>query len=186
LRVPVHLVVKRSLDNDTVGAIAKGVMEARRELIGEYQAMSQITAPSTDKDANIPIHPGAKIYFEGEEKSFFDKYGDQLFYGTLILGSLTSALAAVWKFVAAGPTEPGGRPIDRLHALATRIRSANNEEELEAIEDELDAILREELDGLDSSQETAFNVMVARLDHLIHLRIARLGMAAQPRQAPAS
>jgi TRAP-type uncharacterized transport system substrate-binding protein len=185
LRVPVHLVAKSSLDNETVATIAKGIMESRRELIGEYHVMSQISAPSTDKDANIPIHPGAKIYFEGEEKSFFDKYGDQLFYSILILGSLTSALAAVWKFVAAGPTEPGGRPVDRLHDLAARVRSARSEDELKAIEDELDTILRDELDGLDGAQETAFNIALARLDRLIYLQLGRVGTTMQPSQTAA-
>ena len=30
------------------------------------------------KDAFIPLHPGAAVYFEGNEKNFFEKYGDAI------------------------------------------------------------------------------------------------------------
>jgi hypothetical protein len=39
-----------------------------------------------DKDAYIPIHPGAAAYFNGEQRTFFDKYGDLIFYGSILLG----------------------------------------------------------------------------------------------------
>jgi TRAP transporter TAXI family solute receptor len=185
LRVPVHLVAKSSLENDTVTALTKAVMELRRELITEFPLATHIAAPATDKDASIPIHPGAKSYFEGEEKTVFDKYGDQFFYGTLILGSLTSVVAAVWKFVIGGSQTPAGRLVDRLNDLTARIRSAKNDEELEAIEDEINAILRAELAGLES-QEAAINVAAARLERLIHLRTGKFGADAKPGEAPAT
>lgn len=173
LRVPVHLVANKGLDNETVAALAKAIMESRRDLISEFPLMNQISAPSSESDANIPIHPGAKQYFDGEEKTIFDKYGDQFFYGTLVLGSLTSVLAAAWRFMVGDPRLPGGRLIDRLNELAARIRSAQSEEELEAIEDEINTTLRSELEGLES-QEAALNVTAARLDHLINLRNGKL------------
>lgn len=185
LRVPVHLVAKRSLDNDTVAALAKGLMESRRELISESPLVTHIAASSSDKDATISIHPGAKTYFEGEEKSVFDKYGDQLFYGILVFGTLTSALAAVWKFILGGSPNPEGRLIDRLNELTARIRSAKSDEELEAIEDEINAILKAELDGLDS-KEAALNVAAARLERLIHQRSGRFGGGAKPGEAAAT
>src|SRR6476646_8268948 len=59
LRVPFFLVANSKVDNDAVTALTKGVMETRRELAPQYPILSQISAPSTDKDAQIPIHPGA-------------------------------------------------------------------------------------------------------------------------------
>jgi TRAP transporter TAXI family solute receptor len=184
LRVPVHLVARRGLDNDTVGALAKALMESRRELISEFPLVTQISAPSTEKDASIPIHPGAKTYFEGEEKTFFDKYGDQLFYGTLVLGTVSSALAAAWKFILGGSTAPGGSLVDRLNELTARIRSAKSDEELAAIEDEINAILQDELERLES-KEVALNVATARLERLIHLRHSKF-TGAEPGKAAAT
>ena len=178
LRVPVYLVAKKQLDNDTVNALARSIIESRREIAAEFPLANQISAPSTDKDANIPIHPGAKLFFDGEEKTLFDKYGDQLFYGTLVLGSMTSALAAVWKFLIADSKPPGRRLIDRANDMATRIRSAGSEAELEAAEDEVQGMLRVELEGMES-REATLNVIAARLERLIHLRSSKLGSAVK-------
>ena len=134
---------------------------------------NQIAGPDTDKDANIPVHPGAKLYFDGEEKTIFDKYGDQFFYATLVLGSITSALAAVWRFLVGDNRPPGGRLVDRVGEIAARIRSAHTEAELEAVEGEIDVLLRSEFDGLDSRQ-AALNLAAARLERLIRLQSDKL------------
>jgi TRAP-type uncharacterized transport system substrate-binding protein len=84
LRVPLYLVANKKLSNDVVGSLAKGIMAARRDLIGDNPLIAQITEPDTDKsdsdnDTYIPMHPGAAAYFSGNEQSLFDKYGDQFF-----------------------------------------------------------------------------------------------------------
>ena len=173
LRIPVHLVARKELDNDTVGALAKAIIESRRDLAGEFPLVSQITGPDTDSAANIPVHPGAKLFFEGEEKTIFDKYGDQFFYATLVLGSLTSALAAVWKFLVGDSQPPGRRLVDHVDEIAARIRTAHTEGELEDIESEIDVLLRSEFDGLDSRQ-ALLNLSAARLERLIRLQSDKL------------
>jgi TRAP-type uncharacterized transport system substrate-binding protein len=172
LRTPVYLVANKTLDNDTAAALAKAIIEMRRDLSGEFPLVNQIAAPDTDKDAAIPIHPGAKQYFDGDEKTIFDKYGDLLFYGMLIFGSIGSALAATWKFLTEDPKAPA-RLIDRADEMCARIRAARTEDELDALENEINAALRAEVASLDSS-EAALNVVAARLERLIQARSARL------------
>jgi TRAP transporter TAXI family solute receptor len=188
LRVPVHLVARKSLDNDTASALAKALMESRRELISEFPLVSQISAPGTDKDENIPIHPGAKAYFEGEEKSFFDKYGDQFFYGSILLGSLASLLAGIWNFVLGGSSKPGGQLVRRLNELTARIRAAKSEQELQAIDDEINTLLNSDLAALvqDNSQDAALNVATERLERLLHQQGDRLRAGFKPGEAPAA
>src|SRR5262245_27109905 len=103
-RVPLYLVANKKLSNDVVASLAKGIMGARRDLIGEYPFIAEISEPDTDKsdaenDTYIPMHPGAAGYFGGNEQSLFDKYGDQFFYGSMLLGTLTTLFAAAWKFM---------------------------------------------------------------------------------------
>src|SRR6476646_3865061 len=69
LRVPFYLVANSKVDNDAITTLTKGVMDTRRELVPQYPILAHISAPSTDKDAYIPIHPGAAHYFDGEQKS---------------------------------------------------------------------------------------------------------------------
>jgi hypothetical protein len=156
-----------------VTALTKAVMEVRRDLLGAHPLLGQIGAPSTDKDAFIPIHPGAATYFGGEEKSLFDKYGDQFFYGSMLLGSLTSILAAAWKFMGFGAAPQS--PVNPLYALADRIRHARTETELAAVEEEIDNILKVELakhaEGNSSAADTGLLALAAhRLEHLLNHR----------------
>ena len=108
----------------------------------------------------------------------FDRHGDQIFYGMLMMGSLTSLLAGAWKFMLGKPNAPGGAPLDRLHGLTMRIREANSESELELIEDEINKILRDELSRIarDESEASALGVAVTRLEHLINQRGKHLGI----------
>lgn len=179
LRVPVYLVAKEKLDDDTATQLTQAIMEARSNMIGEYPVLAQIAAPSTEKDAPIPIHPGAAAYFSGDIKTIFDKYGDTFFYASILLGMLSSAAAAFWKFMM--PVPEGSRPQERLHSISTRIRDARSEAELEQIEDEIDDILRNEFsrEKRDDADVGALQVALSRLEYLINKRRRLLEVQAQ-------
>lgn len=178
LRVPNYLVARKDLGNDVISDLTKAIMDGRAAMVSEYPALAQIAAPSTEKDAAIQIHPGAAAYFNGDIPSVFDKYGDQLFYATLLLGTVSSAIAATWKFMVSSG-ETGGRSPERLYAMTSRIRNAPDEDELERIEDEIDDIIRKELaktgDGeIDSG---ALTIALSRLEYLIGQRRRALAQA---------
>jgi hypothetical protein len=113
-----------------VTALTKPIMDARRDLLGEFPLLAQLAAPSTDKDAFIPVHAGAAAYYDGTQQDFFDKYSNTLYYGPMLLGGLASALVAVWKFLGFDAGGWAGSPLDPMYSLAGRIRSARNEEDL--------------------------------------------------------
>jgi TRAP-type uncharacterized transport system substrate-binding protein len=170
LRVPVYLIAKEKLDDDTATQLTQAIMDTRSNMLGEYPILAQISAPSTEKDAPIPIHPGASAYFSGEVKTIFDKYGDQFFYASMLLGMLSSMAAAFWKFMM--PAPDGGRPPERLHKITGRIRDAVSAAELDQIEDEIDEILssefsRERRDDVDAG---ALQIALNRLEYLINQR----------------
>ena len=102
LRVPFYLLAKKTLSEDVVGSLTKAIMETRRDLLGEYPVLKQSVRngdQDDDKDASIPVHPGAAAYFDGTQKTLIDKYGDQLRYGSMVFGSLASIFAAAWKYM---------------------------------------------------------------------------------------
>src|SRR5262245_1352947 len=151
LRVPFYLVAKKTLSDEVVGSLTKSIMETRRDLIGEYPVLKQISAPSTDKDDDdkdtfIPIHPGAAAYFDGTQKTFLDKYGDQLTYVSMILGSLASIFAAAWKFMTKKEEGPESLPLMRLYAFKDQLCKAGSESELAETEQRIDEIFKGELE----------------------------------------
>ena len=187
-RVPVYLVANKKLSDDVVGALTKAIMEARRDLLGEYPLLAQVSQPDTDKtdadaDTYIPVHPGATAYFGGDQKSFFDKYGDQIFYGSMALGGVTSIFAALWRFMTKREEKPESRPLLRLYALADQINAAASDANLAEAERRIDEILKEELERYtrgqaDPAEAAALSLATHRLEHLIVQRRERLASKA--------
>jgi TRAP-type uncharacterized transport system substrate-binding protein len=187
LRLPYYLLAREALADERVAELATAMLEARRDLMADYPLIGQLSTPSVAKDADIPVHPGARAYFEGEQKSFFDRYGDQLFYGTLLLGMLGSLLAGAWRYFGFGEAEAS--PLEALYSLGERVRAAGDERELAAIEDELDALLREELTGISrgetgTAEAAALTLVVQRLEAALERRRAALGAGGQGATAP--
>ena len=183
LRVPFFLVANKKLNNDVVADLTRAIMNARRELIAEFPCSRKSPSPSTDKDAYIPIHPGAAEYYGDNQQSFLDKYSNELYYGPMAIGALASGLIAAWKFLGLGGSGQGGTPLDALYALAGRIRNSKSESELVEIEDEIDNILKTELakaaKGNNAAAEPGILSLAAhRLEYLIQYRRTMLAAAA--------
>jgi TRAP transporter TAXI family solute receptor len=179
LRVPLYLVANKRIDADQVTDLTRAIMDARRELRDQYPFLAQISAPSTDKDAYIPIHPGAAAFFEDSQKTFFDKYGDELYYIPMLLGVLASVATAAWKFVRFDSSGRLEHPMNSLFSLAGPIRDARSEADLNAIEDKIDEILKTELarhakGERQVTDSAALSLAAQRLEHLIQNRRTRL------------
>jgi TRAP-type uncharacterized transport system substrate-binding protein len=179
LRVSFYVVARKKLDNDLVADLTQALMNARRDLLGELPILAQVTAPDTDADAYLPVHPGAAAYYNSTQQSFLDKWGNAIFLTPMILGGLVSVLAAAWKFVRAGGPPTKEAALDTLYALGRRIRTTEKESELCDIEREIDRVLQSQRIRAMSGDEnaldvTTLNVAAHRLENLIHDRRAIL------------
>jgi TRAP-type uncharacterized transport system substrate-binding protein len=181
LRVSFYLVAKKKLDNDLVTDLTQALMNARRDLLGELPILAQVTAPDTDPDAYLPVHPGAAAYYNGTQQSFLDKWGNAIFLTPMILGGLASVLAAAWKFLRAAEPRNGEQALDSLYALGRRIRTTEAEADLSEIEREIDWVLQAQRVKATAGDEnaldvTTLNVAAHRLQSLIHDRRTLLAM----------
>jgi hypothetical protein len=160
-------------------------MSARRDLLREQPIFAQITAPSTDQDAYLPLHPGAAAVYNATTQSFMDEYGNWIYLTPMLLGGVATMLAAAWKFLGNGnPAKPEGT-LDSLYALARRIRKVDSEVELSDIEEEIDGLLKAERAKSAGGDESAvddatLNVAAHRLESLIHERRGLLAKSVAP------
>jgi TRAP-type uncharacterized transport system substrate-binding protein len=178
LRTSLYLVAHKKLSADLITTLTQTIMRVRRELLVEQPIFAQITAPSTDQDAYLPLHPGAAAVYNATTQSFMDEYGNWIYLTPMILGGAATLFAAAWKFLRLGSQAPEG-PLDSLYALARRIRKVDSEPELSEIEEEIDSILKAErvksAGGDESAVDDAtLNVAAHRLEGLIHDRRAML------------
>src|SRR3979409_2612251 len=183
LRASLYLVASKKLGSDCSASLTQTIMSVRRDLLGEQPIFAQITAPSTDADAYLPLHPGAAAFYNGTQQSFMDEYGNWIYLPPMALGGAATVLAAAWKFLGLG--EPATRlgPLDSLYALGRRIRKVGTEAELSDIEEEIDDILKAQRTKSAAGDESAvddatLNVAAHRLESLIHDR--RTMLAKKP------
>jgi TRAP-type uncharacterized transport system substrate-binding protein len=179
LRTSLYLVARKSLSADVATSLTQSILKVRRELLRENPLFAQITAPSTDADAYLPVHPGALAVYNGTTQSFMDEYSNYIYLGPMILGGIASVLAAAWKFLGIGQPQFREGPLDTLYGLARRIRKVNSDSELSGIEEEIDNILKTERLKAEAGDENAvdaatLNVVAHRLENLIHDRRAML------------
>jgi TRAP-type uncharacterized transport system substrate-binding protein len=188
LRTSLYLVAQKKLGTDLVTRLTQAIMRVRRDLLREQPIFAQITAPSTDQDAYLPLHPGAAAVYNSTTQSFMDEYGNWIYLTPMVLGGAATVLATAWKFLGLGNRATQG-PLDSLYALARRIRHVDTEAELSDIEEEIDAILKAERAKSAAGDESAvdavtLNVAAHRLESLIHDRRALL--AKRPAVASAA
>ena len=187
LRTSLYLVARKSLDSDAATSLAQSIMKVRRELLRENPLFAQITAPSLEADAYLPVHPGAAAFYNGTQQSFIDEYSNYIYLAPMFLGGLASLLAAAWKFLGVAKPSIHAGPLDTLYGFSRQIRAARSETELSVIEEEIDDILRDERLKAENSDEdgvdaATLNVIAHRLENLIHDRRAML--AKNPAAAP--
>jgi TRAP-type uncharacterized transport system substrate-binding protein len=189
LRASLYLVASKRLSSDLIASLTQTIMSVRRDLLGEQPIFAQITAPSTDADAYLPLHPGAAAFYNGTQQSFMDEYGNWIYLTPMVLGGIATVLAAAWKFLGIGNRPASEGPLDSLYALGRRIRNVGTEAELLDIEEEIDNILKAQRAKSASGDESAvddatLNVAAHRLESLIHDRRAML--AKRPAVASAA
>src|SRR6266850_484364 len=121
LRASLYLVASKKLGSDLIATLTQTIMSVRRDLLGEQPIFAQITAPSTDADAYLPLHPGAAAFYNGTQQSFMDEYGNWIYLTPMALGGAATVFAAAWKFLRIGERASPEGPLDSLYALGRRI-----------------------------------------------------------------
>ena len=125
------LVARKSVNDSMVGALAKIIYTSRQALAAAVPGDIKIEAPSTDKDADVAVHPGALAYLSDNQQSFFDKYGDDIFYGMLIFPVFGSAIAGLAGYLR---HETRTRRLRLLQRVLDLVRKAHAAQTLEAID----------------------------------------------------
>jgi TRAP transporter TAXI family solute receptor len=137
-----YLVAASGLSEQTVGELAKLLLSVRSSVAAAFPAANQIKAADTDKDSAVTVHPGAAAYFDGEQKTFLERYSDFVYLGVMFASILASAAAAVAGYGRTSERNGEHRALVRnaLDVMA-RARAAENVAQLEQLQHENDDLL---------------------------------------------
>ena len=136
-----YLVARKSDSDSVIATLAKTIYSSRQALAAAVPGEIKIEAPSTDKDADAVVHPGALAYLNDSQQSFFDKYGDAIFYGILIFPVFGSALAGMASYLRRDNRTRRLQFLQRVLDLVRKAHAAQNLEALEQLQVEADNLV---------------------------------------------
>jgi TRAP-type uncharacterized transport system substrate-binding protein len=141
-------VAQSKMSTTTAGELARAIYENKAALALQDGFASKIEPASTDKDAFINAHQGAAEYINDATKSFMDRYSDMLYLGAGVLSVIGSIFAAIYTKVTRIAPEKASELATAILVIGEKIEHARSLGALEALQDELEAVLRGAIVGL--------------------------------------
>ena len=155
----------------------------RQQLARELPNAPKIEKPDTDKDAALPAHEGAAAYFDGNERTFLERYTDYIWGIILVLSGLGSVGAWLKHYWSRDEREAYETHRDDLLDLITKAREAESTEALSAMQSRADEVLREALDcyedgAIEDGDLSAIGLALEQLHRAVTDRRIALGTEA--------
>jgi TRAP-type uncharacterized transport system substrate-binding protein len=175
-----HLIVARkALSETTVAAFFRQLFAVRQVVARQVPGAARITKPDTEKDAELPVHRGAAAVIDGTERTFLDRYGDYFWFVLLLLSGIGSAGAWLRHYLNRDEREESTGHRNRILAMVSRARTAESNQELLAMQREVDAIIGEALecyddDAIEEEELAAFGLVLELFNHATVERRAAL------------
>lgn len=182
-----HIVARKAVSETTIAAFTRQLFAVRQQLVTEFPLAAKIETPDTDKDAAIPVHPGAAAFVDGEEKTFLDKYSDYIWWSLMALSAMGSIGAWFAGYLKKDERNSNSHLRERLFDMIAAARNSEATEELDRMQAEADEILRDTLrcfdhGAIEESALTAFNIVLDQFHAAVADRKAVL--FSQPQSPP--
>jgi TRAP-type uncharacterized transport system substrate-binding protein len=142
------LVAQSRMSTVTAEDLARTIYENKAELALDDGFASRIEPADVDKDAFIVAHPGAAEYINDDTKSFMDRYSDLLYLGAGALSIIGSIFLGLYTKVTRIAPEKASELATAILDIGERVADANSMDGLDALQDELETILRGAVVGL--------------------------------------
>ena len=167
-----HIVARKGLSDTTVAAFTRQLFAARQSVMASFPLAAKIETPDTDKDAAIPVHPGAAAFVDGEEKTFLDRYSDYIWWGLMALSAMGSAGAWFAGYLKKDERVANSSLRERLLHMIAAARQSDSGEELDRMQAEADEILRDTLHcfdhgAIEQGALVAFNIALEQFHNAV-------------------
>lgn len=168
-----HLIVARKiLSEANAAAFFRELFAVREAIAQQVPGAAHITKPDTEKNAELPVHRGAAAVINGTERTFLDKYSDYFWFALLLLSGVGSGAAWLRRFLNRDERNETTKQRNKILKAAAEIRSARSEQELLAVQREVDAIIGETLDcydegAIDEEDLAALGLALELFNHAI-------------------
>lgn len=192
--VSYRLMARDSLDRSTVALVAESLFQMRSKLAMTARSAIFMRAPETDTassatSAALPNHPGAVDYFQREQQTLMDRYGDWVYLVAFFGSGLVSAAAGLTQRFRRHRREAIDDVLDRLLTILSDARQAETRGRLDELAAEVDDLLavavghaRTGASGTRTTTATVLAIEGARGAIAARARQIRHGQAEPPRR----
>jgi TRAP transporter TAXI family solute receptor len=179
-----HVVARKGLSDTTIAAFTRQLFAVRQQLLSDFPLAAKIETPDTDKDAAIPVHPGAAAFIDGEEKTFLDRYSDYIWWALMALSATGSLGAWFAGYLRQDERNTNTSQRERLLDMIAAARRSSSTEELDQLQSEADDILRSTLHCFEDGaiQEGALTAINMALEHFHSAVADRKALLLSPSQ----
>jgi TRAP transporter TAXI family solute receptor len=174
-----HIVARKGLSELTIATFTRQLFAIRQSVMTEFPLAAKIETPDTDKDAVIPVHPGAAAFVDGEEKTFLDRYSDYIWWSLMALSAMGSAGAWFAGYLKKDERTNNSSLREQILNMLAAARRSDSIEELDRLQVEADDILRDTLHcfehgAIEEGVLTAFNIALEQFHSAVSDRKALL------------
>jgi TRAP transporter TAXI family solute receptor len=167
-----HIVARKGIAEPTIAMFTRQLFAIRQTLKTDFPLAAKIETPDTDKDAVIPVHPGAAAFVDGEEKTFLDRYSDFIWWGLMALSAMGSAGAWFAGYLKKDERNNNSTLRERLLEMIAIARRSDSTDELDQMQVEADDILRDTLHcyehgAIEEGSLTAFNIALEQFHNAV-------------------
>lgn len=188
-----HLILaQKSLSETTVAAFFRQLFAVRQVIARQVPGVAHISKPDTEKDAELPVHRGAAAVIDGTERTFLDKYGDYFWFALLLLSGLGSVGAWLRHYLNRDERDETTSHRNRILAIVSAVRTAESNENLLAMQREVDSIISETIEcyddgAIEEEELAAFGLVLELFNHaMVERRAALQAGTLEPVRGPAA
>lgn len=151
LSVTYRLMAHADTSDMLVTDLTRALFEMRADLAHAVPQANRLEAPDTSKNVKLPVHPGAAAYFDDDEETFMDRYGDWFYIVAMVVGFMGSAAAALAGRLRSQHHQQAER-LECLLRIMRETRCAEDGETLSRLEEEADEVFTATLTGASHSE----------------------------------
>lgn len=148
------LIANEQVDAEVVQEITRTLFEFRSEIVNRYPRAALIRLPEAGENLGLPLHDGAKTYYNRERPVFVVEYADSIALFLTIVGICASGLWQLHVWLAGRQKNRADFYNQELLDLIQRMEESQDLKELENIRQQLFNILRQVVTDLDKDRIT--------------------------------
>jgi TRAP-type uncharacterized transport system substrate-binding protein len=141
--VSYRLMARQEVNRNAVSKVAQYLFQMRSRIAQTAPSVNLLKAPDTETStsATLPNHPGAVDYFNREQLTFMDQYGDWLWLGVFAAGGFSSGIAWVAQLFVRKRRELVDQVLDRLLLILSDARESKTVHDLKELSAEIDGLV---------------------------------------------